>query len=140
MDLLAIVRSDYQEAIALTEMDPELRRALKAHERVPRFIDNLAGQFFAAEKTIGAIDRETIKLAVYDLTKLFITAVEQQAKERRASDLDKLAAKEQREREARLLELANAIADGGTNEIQVTEEGIIHRGEHFIDTAALETD
>lgn len=81
------------------EMPEELRRALKSHERVPMFIDNLAREFgnltFQAKK-------ETIVQAVHDMTKLFIVGVQANADAVRMSDQQRRRAKREADRQAQL--------------------------------------
>lgn len=94
-DIRAFCRRVYQDTIAKHE-NTELKRALKTHERVPAFIDNLARELGGLTFDVKPA---TIEMCVRDMTNLFIRCVETGSKERLMSDLEKLRIK-QREAEA----------------------------------------
>lgn len=94
-DIRSFCRRVYAETVAKCE-NTELRRALKTHERVPGFIDNLARDLGRLPFDVKPV---TLEMAVRDMTNLFIRCVETNAKERVMSDLDKMLIK-QREADA----------------------------------------
>lgn len=96
MDLRQMIICDYQERVAMKSgIDSELRRALKTHERVPVFLDNLVKQIQdipRARKTKGLIgtwtmDRMKLKNLVYEMTDFFIKNVETLHDERSKSEI-----------------------------------------------------
>jgi F0F1-type ATP synthase membrane subunit b/b' len=83
-ELREICRKVYQETIIGAPIPNELKRSLKAHERVPAFIDNLAREFSKAKVSVR---RETIEQAARDMTHLFVNAIHQQAEEKLMSPI-----------------------------------------------------
>jgi len=77
-DLGRMINADYREYIQLTNMNSDLKESLLRNDRVPGFVNNLVREL----KKCKSLKRETIKLAVYDLTQVFITQVERHATER----------------------------------------------------------
>ncbi len=93
MDLRHLITSDYQEAINLLPGVPsELRKALKTHQRVPIFVDNLFKQISRLPPHLKPT-RLRIKQIVYDMTNVFVTNVKRQVDEKHLSDLAKAAEK-----------------------------------------------
>lgn len=122
MDLIHLVRRDYQEAVALADAPTELKRSLAAHERVPGFIDNLAREL----SRVPGLKRETIKVAVYELTNLFIANVKRRADEMHMSEVEK----HRRVAEYERAKEAEAMIDklsGGTEHVERNERGETHR-------------
>jgi|JI10StandDraft_1071094.scaffolds.fasta_scaffold02886_20 hypothetical protein len=79
-----LVSRAYQRAIESIDMDSSLRRSLKSHERVPRFIDNLSDEFtkLAAHRLkVGKAlpaDRHLESL-VRDFTEMFVHGIKTKA-------------------------------------------------------------
>lgn len=80
----ALVIQDYQECIALmNDIPEEFKRSLKAHERTPKLLDNLARELSAAERLVH-LDRPTIKMAVYDFTRMFVKTLQAYADQKKS--------------------------------------------------------
>jgi hypothetical protein len=107
----------YQETIRLADIPSDLRTSLKAHERVPKFIDNLAKEM----RSIPNLDSVTIKMMVHDLTHLFITSVRTKADEMRMSDLERI----RRQKEKDDLESLKAMTESaqGVEHVETTSKG-----------------
>ena len=107
-----------------------LKDALKTHERIPVFIDNLAAQLSGIKK----ISREQVVSAVRDLSHVFVRAVRLQADERVISPLKKAIAKAEASRKAEMDKLVDAIDTRGiTNATQDKAGNETHRQEIEID-------
>lgn len=92
MSLKKAIYDDYKEFIALEghRYPQPMIEALRAHERVPGFLDRLVEQMAIAEvKTAGKLKRETIKMAVYDMTRFFLTNFLRHAEQQAMSDMEK---------------------------------------------------
>ncbi len=116
MDIKQVCRHAYQERIALrTDLPTEFVRSLKTNERVPQFIDNLAKQLYRLPKDIKL---ETIKMAVYDMTDLFLNLQMRKVEEDHMSSVERhrIMQEEQTKSEMR------AMADSLIGEENVTEE------------------
>ncbi len=68
------------------DIPEDLKRALKAHERVPTFIDNLAKNLYKLPKDIKT---ETVIMAVHNMTDLFVSNIMRKADESRMSIMEK---------------------------------------------------
>lgn len=99
-----------------TDIPEELRRALKTNERVPLFIDNLAKSLYRLPKDIR---KETIILAVHDMTDLFINNIERKATERRMSRMEMHRLLEAEAKKAQLRAMADTLVGDET----VTTDG-----------------
>lgn len=105
MDLRKMIELDYQEAVTLLpDIPSELRRALKANERVPLFFRNLEQQL----KICQGLTRENIKSLVYEMTKFFAHNLRRMADEMHMSDIVKSAEKAK----ASVLQDLDSTADG----------------------------
>ena len=110
-DIRELCRKIYRETVEAADINTELKRSLRTHERVPVFIDNLAAQFKGLRFTVK---RDSIEKAVRDLTWWVIKAAERKAHENLMSDMEKLMikakeqAKEDFRREAEALEKKGA--------------------------------
>lgn len=110
-DVRELCRRVYRETVEAAEINTELKRSLRTHERVPVFIDNLARQFAVLS---WRIKRESIEMAARDLTRWFIANVDRKAKENLMSDMEKLTikakhdAQEEFRRQAEVLETKGA--------------------------------
>jgi hypothetical protein len=104
MDILHLVKADYQEAIRLLpSVDDELRRSLKSHARVPKFMEKLAGDISKLPNHLRP-DRARIKKIVYDTTEMFVHNLKRQADEMAMSDAKKAALIAEANREKTLKE------------------------------------
>ncbi len=92
---LELVRKTYQEAIALNRnINSDLRTALKSHERMPLLFQNLAlelekVQALQVSKGKPPVSEKTMKSLIYDMTDMFISGVEAEAKSRYETDAQK---------------------------------------------------
>lgn len=95
MNYHKLIKESYIEAIALDQTIPlDLRSALRSHERMPLFLDNLAKQLAGAQanrikSNKDALHEAQIKSIVYDFTKIFIDGVKREAENRYKSDVKK---------------------------------------------------
>ena len=87
-----LVSRAYEQAIEFIDMDAGLRRSLKSHERVPRFIDNLSDEFtklaahrLKAGKALPA-DKH-LKSIVKDFTEIFVKGIQNKAEQSYESEL-----------------------------------------------------
>lgn len=120
IDLKNKVLKWYEEAVRLSECDSELKRKLLSPRRPPKlnlFIDNMCKAFVDADKLLvgrGLFVKETtMQTTVYDMTKVFITGIELEAKRMYESDLDKAARKAEADKVAAM---DNFLAGGTDNE------------------------
>jgi hypothetical protein len=87
---------------------------------VPRFLDNLADQFELAAKRGLKVSKVQIESGVFDLTRIFVNAVERQAEQRLLSPLQ-IALK--KSAEARKKEMRRVVALlEGQGEHRVTQD------------------
>ena len=99
-DLTELVRHAYKNYVERDlEFPTELKNALKAHERVPLMIDNLARELREVEKHayklkgIQPTKQELVSI-VEDFTRVFLQNLVRQADEKRMSDAAKAAIKQ----------------------------------------------
>lgn len=124
-ELKRLIRKDYQECVALMEMPADLRQALRAHERVPAFLDNLERELSAA-KVGRMLSRVKIKETVYSLTEFFVNTVRRHGDEKIMSEVAKAAIKAKDQERKELEEAvdiaeAKAAIDGGPVHLEVPE-------------------
>lgn len=119
-EIAELCRKTFRETVKHMNMNPELRRALKTHERVPVFIDNLAGQL---STTKFKVTKEHIIKATQDLTKTFVQLVERQNQERVMSDIAKMTIKGKMEAKQKLSRDADILERLGTDEVIQDEKG-----------------
>lgn len=124
--LRAQIKKWFEEAVALDNVAPrELKDAvLRASPRVNHFIDNLYKEFLSAEKLCKqrgtTLKLKTMQDATYDMTKVFLTGMEGEARRRYESDFDKsMRAIEQ----AKIKEFDAVLA--GKAEGEFAEAGVI---------------
>ncbi len=77
-DLRDYIRKLWQEEVRTAEMPSELRKWLRAHERVPTFVDRLSEQLGNLTFTPK---KEVIERAVRDMCKLTISMILKKAEE-----------------------------------------------------------
>lgn len=125
-EVRAICVKTYQHYVKTEPMPEELRRSLRAHERVPVFMDRLALDLAG---TTAKLSRERIEAATRDMCGLFVQAVKQAALERTASPLQVALAKAQRARVAEMKKLSDALDASEVEHVEKTKEGFeTHRG------------
>lgn len=126
MHYLELVKKTYQEAIALKQMPSDLRTALKSHERMPLMFKNLALELDKLQtsrilKKKKPFAEKIIKDVIYDMVDIFISGVELEAKSRYESDMAKLAAQAEAQKQKDLDATASGNVSGEYQEI--FEEG-----------------
>ena len=77
---------DYRERIQLSSIPTDLKNALKTHERVPRFVENLSKEIYGALEAGVPLTRFDIKNLVYNMTDLFIRCVMSNIEKKMISD------------------------------------------------------
>lgn len=107
----------------------ELKRALKAHERIPTFIENMCKeidkvQTLAIKRRKKKYDDHTIKSLVYDMTNIFISGIEQEARKRYESDAQKFLNQQKEQEQKDLDASATGKLSGEYKEI-ADEAGLI---------------
>lgn len=83
-----MIIADYQEKVAMMDIPSELRTALKAHERVPQFVDNLLKEINNFPRKLN-VNRFKLKNLVYDMTEVFVRGVEATIRARQMSEIEK---------------------------------------------------
>ena len=107
----------YRETVARAEIPNELKRALKSHERVPRFIDNLVRELKGVSFPLSP---QTIKMTVRDLTHMFIAAVKVTSEQRLMSDMEKLVLKKRDDEKREFEAAADALlAEGEEHGVEI---------------------
>lgn len=121
MSFKEMIRADFEEFIRIDPSVPDgLRNSLRLTERVPAFIDKLAGEFMEAERAGIKFDRHKIKSTVYSLTATFVHLLKTKAQEMEMSDAAKSALKTEIEGD----EIAKKFDDQGNADLS-EELGII---------------
>lgn len=119
-ELKRLCRETYQRTIKDAPFPKELKLALRSHERVPVFIDNLA-------KEIGKISfkvkRETIEQTVRDMTLYFVEVVKFQAEDRVMSPIRAAMLKMEIEKKKALEKLSEALESQGADCVTTNEKG-----------------
>jgi membrane-associated HD superfamily phosphohydrolase len=91
-----ICREEWKRFVENADIDPEFKRALKVHERVPVFIDNLCRELM----TVKNVTKDDIIKAVRDMSGWFLTNAQRKAGEQMMSDATKsMMLKKQAEKE-----------------------------------------
>ena len=108
MSLRDLVVKEYQQTITNSlEIPRELKDALKVHERMPAFMDNLCKEL--SNPLFAKYSNNQLRGIVNDATMFFISLVKQKANEQMLSDL----AKEKMLQEQRDKAIINKAADTG---------------------------
>lgn len=115
-----LCRQTFRETVLTMEIPRELKVALKVHERVPVFIDNLAKEL---STTQFKVTKEHVIQATRDLTKTFALLVERQAKERVMSDIGKAMIRDQADKQVQLQRDVETLEGLGTEDVITTKEG-----------------
>jgi acyl carrier protein phosphodiesterase len=130
MDVMDLCRKTYQDFITRSDYPSDLKRALRVHERVPAFIDNLAREF---HKCQARVKREEIILAVEDLSRIFCGLVQRQALERIMSPLSLASMRKQEEAKEEFRREAEALDQKGADNVFETKKGEIVESKIIID-------
>ena len=85
-ELHRLVRECYRKTVASAPVPDELKRALRTSERVPKFIDNMAGEIHRLPKQYK---KQIIIDTVRDFTLSFLATFQLQAEQAMMSDLAK---------------------------------------------------
>lgn len=124
---LELVRKTYQEAIALNRnINSDLRSALRSHERMPLLFQNLAlelekVQALQLSKGKPPVTEKTMKSLIYDVTDMFISGVEAEAKARYESDAQRVLKAKQEQAQN---DIENTASGNVSGEFQsIFEEG-----------------
>lgn len=125
-DVRELCRKTYREYIETQPIPTELRRALRTHERVPNFIDNLSREI---HKVHTGVKRETIIKMVEDMTKFFVIAVTQSAEEKAMSPIKKAMILARKAEADQFRKDAEQLERLGTNHVIETEKGEIHKSQ-----------
>jgi hypothetical protein len=134
---LEFVRKTYQEAIALNSKIPsDLKIALKSHERMPLLFQNLAIELQKVQDLYRArgkppVSEKTMKSLVYDVTDMFISGVESEAKSRYESDAQKALKELEAQKLKDIQETASGNVSGEYQEI-FDEGGVIATSERDV--------
>jgi hypothetical protein len=118
-EIRELVRKTYQNEINNGPYPEEFKRALKTHERIPVFFNNLVREM---SKPGLNPSRETIIMAARDLTKIFVAAVHKQAEERVMSPIRQAMMKADQTRVAEMKKLGDAFDQQGEEHEQVTQD------------------
>jgi len=113
----------YRAAINAPNVDPELRRSLRTHERVPLFIDNLTREFTQAERNGVKVSRAMIEAGTHDMTQIFIGAVIRSAEEKLLSPLAIALKNAETARAERLKKQIDALTQGEIEHVKTDEKG-----------------
>ncbi len=130
MNILELCRRTYKEYIEqMLDVPPDLRRSLRAHERVPLLIDNLARELTVIQKQPfrlkgKPITKQEIIGIVQDFTRSFVQNVHRQAEERMMSD----AAKQAIEENAAKVQEERALAEALVSEETTVNESTTKEG------------
>lgn len=118
-EIRKIVADTYRKVIADGPYPTEFKRALRAHERMPVFFDNLVREM---SKPGLNPTRETIEMATRDLTKIFVAAVHKQGEERLMSPIRKAMLKARQSQIQEMKRLGDAMVQQGEMNEQVTQD------------------
>lgn len=89
MNLREFVIKEYQATVQNhPNLHPELKRALKTNERVPKFIDSLVGEL--SKPALKNKSNNQIRDVVHDSTLFFLNLIKQKADEQMMSDIQKM--------------------------------------------------
>lgn len=123
-----LVTRAYQRALRELDIDAGLRQALKAHERVPKFIDCLSDEFtkLASHRLkIGKplpADRH-LESMVKDITEIFIKGVQAKASQSYESEITRAMRKQETDRLRDLDSTIDGKASGDYADV-ISEGGV----------------
>ena len=114
-----LIRDDFNETLALMiDIDSELKRSIKEHQRYPIFLRNIEAQLLKVPK----LQRETIKYVVHDFTHHFMRAVQRHCNERKMSDLEKSRLRKLNDDKATKIRIVDKIVRTGVIDADDIEE------------------
>ncbi len=123
-DIKRFVRAKYDERVRMrTDLPSEFLRSLNSHERVPMMIDNLAASLYRSTKKFKDLKLETITMAVYDMTDLFLSNCMRHAHERGMSDLEKQRIRDEEAKKQALAAEADALIEGTDEQVTTDRRG-----------------
>jgi hypothetical protein len=132
-DLREFVRKIYQNFVETDESVPsELRRALRAHERVPAFIDKMSAEL----NLVGDhVKKENVEQAVRDMCRFFISNVKRAAEEKATSPLEKARLISIQDEANRIRQAADKVEqkEGDSERVESAPKGEITRSEIVAD-------
>lgn len=129
-EIHALCRKTYQDFIKAQPIPEELKRALRAHERVPAFIDNLAREF---SRPGMSIKKEKLIAGVEGMTAWFITLVQRQAEERIMSPMKLSELKRKSEKLREMRNTADKLYQEGSDHVTRTQKGEVIQTQNTID-------
>lgn len=115
-----LCRKTYRETIAGLDISPDFKRALRIHERLPAFIDNLARELSTMK---FKVTKEHVINSTRGMTKMFVANVERQNRERVMSDLAKMDLRKQAESKEKLDKALDKFESLGTEDVIETKKG-----------------
>lgn len=124
--LKILVKKWFDEAVTLdTAIHTDLKEAVRrGGARVDKFIENLTKEFMIAEKLCRKngheLKRKTIQDATYDLTKVFLSGMEIEARRRYESDFEKAKRQMEIDKEKEFEAVLSGRAEG-----EFAEAGVI---------------
>ena len=141
MNVEQLCRETYQEFVRTAPgIDDELRRALRAHERIPRFLDNLAREFTIIEKMdprfrgVNRITRDEIVDMTRQFCAVFCKNVKLQYDQRVMSDNAKAVIRDEQQRTKEMNQLADDLIEGSDEKTTKNAEG------HETSTQSIDAD
>lgn len=118
-DVRALCRRIYRETIEKQE-NTELKRALRTHERVPAFIDNLARE---VSRLKFSVKKESIEAMVRDMTAWFIKCVDLQAVARVESKMAQIMREKRAQEAEEFRKEAEALEAQGEHRVTQDQKG-----------------
>jgi hypothetical protein len=117
-DYRPLVQRTYASKIAsMLEIPSELRRALKAHERLPTFMERVALELAQVQdlrvtKGKAPVSEATIVATICDMTEVFISSVLMEANRKRETDLARVAREAELQYQRELEQTASGTPTG----------------------------
>ena len=122
MDLEPLCIEMYQTTVASMQIPDELKRALRTHERMPRFLDNLVIELKISRSRGIDISDEEAKKIVDSMTRFFVQNVQRHADDRIMSEVAKGQIKREEQTKKEMRQLADAIFEESEANEQITRD------------------
>ena len=122
MDLKPLCIQTYQTTVASMQIPDELKRALKTHERMPRFLDNLVIELKVSRTRGIDVSDEEAKKIVDSLTRFFVQNVQRHCDDRIMSEAAKGQIKREEQTKKEMRQLADAIFEESEANEQITRD------------------
>ena len=122
MDLKPLCIQTYQTTVASMQIPDELKRALKTHERMPRFLDNLVIELKVSRTRGIDVSDEEAKKIVDSMTRFFVQNVQRHADDRIMSEAAKGQIKREEQTKKEMRQLADAIFGESEANEQITRD------------------